>query len=142
MFIAKLGSEFGEFLHQNKLGTGTVGSGYQLERNPDTAREAQIAYTSLEKLPLNQRITGYAEVPPDHVVEVQGFNRGIAEVHEKARMWLSFGVRLVWVVHPDFRTVVVHRPEHPVETIDKEGELDGHDVLPGFGLPVVSIFGA
>lgn len=57
-------------------------------------------------------------------------------------MWLSFGVRLVWVVHPDFRTVDVHRPEHPVETIDEEGELDGHDVLPGFGLPVVSIFGA
>lgn len=82
VLIAKLGREFGEFLHQNKLGTGTIGSGYQLERNPDTAREAQTAYTSLEKLPLDRRITGYAEVDPDLVVEAKGFNSGIAEVHD------------------------------------------------------------
>ncbi len=140
--IASLGREIGEFLQRNKLGTGTIGSGYQLERNPDTVRETQIAYTSLEKLPRDQRITGYAEVVPDLVVEVQGFNRGVREVHDKARMWLSFGVRLVWVVQPETRTLEVHRSGAAVVVVGEDGQIDGLDVLPGFTCPVASIFGS
>ena len=140
--IAKLGLEIGEFLHRNKLGTATIGSGYLLERDPDTVREAQIAFTSHEKLPPGRRITGYAEVAADLVVEVQGFNRSVGEVHDKARMWLSFGVRLVWVIHPDTRSVDVHLSETPIAAIAEDGYLDGLDVLPGFGCSLSTIFGS
>ncbi len=139
--IANLGCQISEFLHQHRRGIGTIGSGYLLERRPDSVREAPIAYTSFDKLPPSERITGYAEAAPDLVVEVCGFNRGAAEIHDKARMWLSYGVRLVWVVHPDSRSVDVHRPQAPVETLAEGGELDGLDALPGFRCPVASIFG-
>ncbi len=140
--IASLGFQISNFLHQHQLGRGTIGSGYLLERGPDTVREAPIAYTSLDKLPLDRRITGYAEVVPDLVVEVQGFNRGAREVYDKARMWLSFGVRLVWVVYPDRRSVEVHYGGQAVEVIGGDGELDGLDVLPGFRCPLAAVFGA
>lgn len=140
--IAEMGYQIGEFLHRNRLGTGTIGSGYWLERQPDTVREAQVAFISTDRLPRDRRITGYAEAAPDLVVEVQSFNRGFGEVYDKARMWLSFGVRLVWVVHPESRSVDVHRHGQSVETIAEDGELDGQDVLPGFACPVASIFGS
>ena len=73
---------------------------------------------------------------------MQGFNRTALEVYDKARMWLSYGVRLVWVVHPDTRSVDVHRPQRSVETIGEDSELDGLDVLPGFRCSVGAIFGA
>lgn len=140
--IANLGHKFSSHLHQHRMGIGTIGSGFLLERRPDTVREAPIAFTSFDKLPPNERITGYAEVAPDLVVEVQGFNRNALEVYDKARMWLSFGVQLVWVVHPDARSVDVHRPVQPVQSVAEGGDLEGHDVLPGFSCPVASIFGA
>ncbi len=57
-------------------------------------------------------------------------------------MWLSFGVRMVWVAHPQSRSVDVHRPGQSVETIADDGSVDGQDVLPGFTCPVAAIFGS
>ena len=51
-------------------------------------------------MPLGTRITGYAEVVPDLVVEVVSPNNSLREVNDKALMWLSYGARLVWVVNP------------------------------------------
>ena len=63
------------------------------------------------------------------------------EVYDKARMWLSHGVRLVWVVNPKTCTVQVHHPDHPVATLTADGALDGLDVLPGFSCPIDKLFG-
>lgn len=125
-----------------KLGIVTTSdSGVRLERDPDTVREPDVAFFSADRIG-PKRVSGYSEVVPDLVMEIQSPNDSRDDVYEKARMWLSFGVRLVWVVHPDSRSVDVHRPGHPVETIDEDGQLDGHDVLPGFTRPVASIFGS
>ena len=140
--IVALGFQISDYLHRHQLGRGTIGSGFLLEHQPDTVREAPVAYTAFHNLRPGERITGYAEVAPDLVVEVQGFNRSTREVYDKARMWLSFGVRMVWVVHPDSRSVDVHRAGQSVESIAEDGDLDGHDVLAGFNCPVASLFGS
>ena len=62
------------------------------------------------------------------------------EVHDKARMWLSYGVRLVWVVHSDTRTIDVHHQEYRVSTLTEEDALDGMDVLTSFSCAVSDIF--
>lgn len=125
-----------------KLGVVTTSdSGVRLERDPDTVREPDVAFFAADRIG-PKRVSGYSEVAPDLVMEIQSPNDAHEYVYDRARMWLSFGVRLVWVVHPDSRSVDVHRPGQPVETIDQDGDLDGHDVLPGFGRPVTSIFGA
>ena len=137
----ELGRHLGNFIAPQRLGR-LIGSdaGVWLERDPDTVREPDIGFISAERLPLGERVQGYSEVVPELVVEIVSPSDDAAEVVKKARMWLSFGVRLVWVVHPDSRSVDVHRAEHPVETVGDEGQLDGLDVLPGFRCSLGSIF--
>ena len=125
-----------------ELGTVVASdSGVWLERDPDTVREPDVAFFSAEKMPLNARITGYAEVVPDLVVEVASPSDSRREVHDKAHMWLSHGVRLVWVVHPETRTVDAYRQDRDAETLSETDALDGLDVLPGFTCALSAVFG-
>ena len=139
--VMELGRHLGNFIAPQRLGR-LIGSdvGVRLERDPDTVREPDIGFISAERMPFGERVRGYSEVVPELVVEIVSPSDDAEEVAEKARMWLSFGVRLVWVVHPDSRTVDVHRADRPVETIGEDGRLDGLDVLPGFRCSLASIF--
>ena len=129
------------FIQPRALGTlvGTD-SGVWLEHDPDTVREPDIAFTSADRLPINADIDGYSEVVPDLVVEIVSPNDRPGEVAEKTAMWLSFGVRLVWLVRPDSRTIEVHRSGGQVETLGEDDALDGLDVLPGFRCDVTAVF--
>ncbi len=138
--VVTLGSELWCFVKPRELGRLTAFSGYWLERDPDTVLGADIAYTSAAKIPPGVRITGYAEVAPDLVVEIASPSDSQHEVSDKAWMWLSYGVRLVWVVQPDTRTVEVHAPGRAVVTLDEHDTLDGMDVLPGFTCAVREVF--
>ena len=141
--VMNLGAELRNFVKPRKLGT-VVGSdsGVWLERDPDTVREPDIAFFSAAKIPLDADIPGYAEVVPDLVVEVVSPSDSRAAVNDKALMWLRYGARLVWVVHPDARVVDVHREGHPVAALGVHDALDGLDALPGFSCPVREIFEA
>ena len=137
----KLGYLLNAFIVPRKLGSLTgLDSGVWLERDPDTVREPDIAYFSAAKIPLDALDSGYAEVPPDLVVEIVSPSNSRREVYDKARMWLGYGVALVWVVQPDSRTVDVHEPGRVVMTLDEHDTLDGLDVLPGFTCAVSGIF--
>ena len=140
--VMNLGAELRNFIKPRRLGW-LVGSdsGVWLERDPDTVREPDVAFTSAEKIPLDAEIPGYAEVVPDLVVEVASPSDSRREVHDKAQMWLRHGVRLVWVVYPNTRTVDVYRADGTA-TLGEEDSLDGLDVLPGFACGVGAIFEA
>ncbi len=141
--VMNLGAELRNFIKPRRLGW-LVGSdsGIWLERDPDTVREPDIAFTSADKIPLDAEIEGYAEVVPDLVVEVVSPSSSRREVHDKALMWLRHGVHLVWVVHPDTRTVDVHLASGAVSTVRGDDALDGGDVLPGFTCSLSDIFDA
>ena len=139
--VLNLGARLWIIVNAQKLGRLVASdSGVWLERNPDTVREPDIAFFSAEKVPPGVRVTGYSETVPDLVVEVHSPSDSMREVHDKARMWLSYGVRLVWVVHPDTRTIDVHHQEHRVSTLTETDALDGADVLPGFSCAVSDLF--
>ena len=139
--VMNLGGELRNFIKPRRLGR-LVGSdsGVWLERDPDTVREPDIAFFSRQKIPPGVRITGYSEVVPDLVVEVKSPSDSMREVFDKARMWSSFGVPLVWVLYPDSRTVAVHPTGGPVSTLTDADALTGGDVLPGFTCNISEIF--
>ena len=138
---ARLTILLGIFIMPRRLGRlATSDLGVWLERDPDTVREPDIAYFSAARLPLDVRVTGYAEVPPDLVVEIVSPSDTRREVRDKAQMWLSYGVDLVWVVQPDTRTVEVYEPGRAVVTHTENDTLDGAEVLPGFTCPISDIF--
>ncbi len=126
--VMNLGGELRNFIKARKLGRlfGSV-AGVRLERDPDVVREPDIAYISAEKLPPDTRVTGFYETAPDLVVEV-------------ASPGNSYGVRLVWVVHPDTRIADVHCEGYRVLSLSDQDKLDGLDILPGFTCAVSEIF--
>ena len=77
---------------------------------------------------------------PDLVVEVASPSDSRRELNDKAQMWLRHGVRVVWVVQPDTRTVDVHPADGPVVTLGDDDSLGGGDVLPGFSCAVRAVF--
>ena len=139
--VMNLGALLRVFIKPRRLGrlTGSD-SGVWLERDPDTVREPDIAFFSAEKMPLGTRITGYAEVVPDLVVEVVSPNNSLREINDKALMWLSYGVSLVWAVNPDSRSVDVYRAGRAASTLLESDTLDGLDALPGFTCAVSDVF--
>ena len=140
--VMNLGAELWNFVKPRRLGrlTGSD-AGVWLERDPDTVREPDVAFFSVEKIPPGVRVRGYSETVPDLVAEIASPGDSRREVRDKALMWLSHGVRIVWVVHPETRTVDVYRPGLAVSTLSDDDALDGADVLPGFSCPLSTLFG-
>jgi Uma2 family endonuclease len=141
VITADLTIVLGAFIKQKRLGRVTTGdAGVWIERDPDTVRGPDIAFFSKERMGAGPLRAGYSVAIPDLVVELVSPNDKAYEAYDKARMWLSHGVRLVWIVNPETRTVDIHRTQQAVEVIDESTELDGADVLPGFTCPLSDIF--
>ena len=138
----RLSARLLEFAEPRGLGTvAGTDAGVRLERDPDTVREPDVAFFSADALPLDAEVRGYAEVVPAVVAEIRSPGDTLREAYDKARMWLSHGVGLVWVLHPETRTVDVHRPGKAVAALGEGDALDGHDALPGFACEVAAVFG-
>ena len=141
--VVNLATELRTFAKPRRLGILTASdSGVWLERDPDTVREPDIAFFAAETSPLEEWVHGYAEVAPDLVVEVWSPDDGRWALNDKAFMWLSYGVRLVWVVYPDTRMVDVYRHNRRAARLSDADRLDGLDVLPGFSCEVRAAFDA
>ena len=136
-----LATELNLFARARRLGTVVASdSGVWLERDPDTVREPDVAFTSADKIPLDAEIDGYAEVVPDLVVEIVSPRDTRPWARDRAQMWLDYGAPLVWIVHPKTRTIDVYLPNTATSTLHEKDSLNGHDILPGFTCPVSTIF--
>jgi Uma2 family endonuclease len=76
---------------------------------------------------------------PDLAVEVKSPANTLSELREKAHYYLTHGTRIVWLVLPAKRLVIVLTPTGE-DILDAADTLSGGDVLPGFTLPVAEIF--
>lgn len=137
-----LSLKIGIFVVDNKLGIVTSAeTGFILERNPDgrdTVRALDIAFLSSARVPavLPDHLV---DVAPDLAVEVISPSNRVTDMHRKIRQLLAAGTALVWIVHPETRTVEVHT-RSGATTLEEGDTLSGGDVLPGFELPVREIF--
>ena len=86
-------------------------TGFIVERDPDTVRGADVGLRAGRTARRRSRNPEkYIPFAPDLAVEVLSPNDRADEVEEKVQLWLRAGSLLVWVVDPENRTVVVHRP--------------------------------
>lgn len=129
--------------HVEAAGAGVVvaaETGFRIARDPDTVRAPDVAFIATEHVPPDAEQRGFPDLAPDLVVEVVSPSDRAGEVLEKALEWIGAGVRLVWVVYPAQRLVVVHGPGGSVAQVGAGGELDGADVLPGLIIAVDDLF--
>jgi len=108
----------------------------QPQRRPD------VAFFSYQRWPKGRRFSSEnaLHVVPDLVVEVVSPTISANEVEEKIVEYLAAGIGLVWVVYPTTARIYVHDGSSTIRVISRQGELEGGDVLPGFRLPLSTLF--
>lgn len=131
------------FLKSNPIGRVVTESGTITDRKPDTVRGPDVSYYSKERLPLDKRVVGYHDHPPDLCVEVVSPSNTKRELRTKTKEYFFAGVRMVWVIDPEDRSITVLLAQDPDEgrTLFGNATLDGGDVLPGFSCKVSELFG-
>ncbi|HYY12043.1 MAG TPA: Uma2 family endonuclease [Kineosporiaceae bacterium] len=130
---ARLLVRMGVFVEAQGLGeVFAAETGFWLRQDPDTVRAPDVAFVRADRAP-DARVPGFVPLVPDLAAEVVSPNDRAVEVAGKALSWLDAGVRLVWVVDPENRTVTVYRPDG-VGVLRGQDVLSGEDVLPGFAL--------
>ncbi len=132
----KLATAINTHAKQHRLGATVVESGFVLHRGPDTVRGPDVAFVCQERVVDTEK---FYEGAPDLAVEVLSPDDRIGQVNARLRDYFAAGVRVVWLVDPDQQTVAVHDKEH-ARTLRAPESVDGGDILPGFALPIASLF--
>ena len=135
----QVGALLNEHVQRLGLGTVLVEAGYVLRRKPDTVRGPDISFVSVARLPPNQIPETFIPGAPDLAVEIISPSSRWSEVEEKVADYLAGGARLVWLVDPRERRVVLRYPDRPPAVLTENDTLDGEDVVPGFTLPVAEL---
>ncbi len=129
----------GAFVEANKLGEVFCNdTGFISERDPDTVRGPDVSFWSRERLPAVPE--GYIEIPPDLAVEVISPTDHYSRVQKTKTYYLNHGVRQVWVVDPEDRSVTVYRSQKQAQILGEQDTLTGEDVVPGFQCAVKDFF--
>lgn len=116
--------------------------GFVLRRNPDRVVGADAAFILKQSLPVKRSKEGYLETIPELVVEVKSKNDTDAELNDKVDEYLTAGVRIVWVLDSDKRTVTIHRSDMPVRVLTVTEMLTADGLIPDFNVPVSRLFPA
>ncbi len=133
------------FLHDNGLGQGFIEILFLLDPATGLRLKPDFAFVSAERWPIRRPIpkrTLAWPVVPDLAVEViSPTNRTIDDLI-KVREYFRCGVRLVWLILPDLDQIYTYSSPADVRILAKEkGDvLDGQDLIPGFRLPLATLF--
>lgn len=124
------------YVRENKLGRLYIAeTTFQLS---DRVVKPDIAFVSTERLS-DDKLKGFS-VAPDLAIEIVSPTDKHYDVTEKALAYLKSGTRLVWVIEPVAKTVMVYRSETDFALLTCEDTLTGEDVVEGFTCPVAQLF--
>ena len=137
---AEILGELRVFVKKRKLGV-VLGADGTLRLLPGLVRIPDVAFISFERLP--GRMMPAQAVPdlaPDLAVEVLSEGNTKEEMERKLKDYFFADVRLVWYVNLKTRTAEAYTSPDQSVTIAEHEMLDGGGVLPGFRLPLRSVF--
>jgi Uma2 family endonuclease len=118
----------------------TADPGTKLAREPDLLRGPDVAVIRAERKPTGMGAAGWLDGAPDLAVEVVGDAQSMSDLAKKAAEYLAAGARLVWVLDPDPRRVVVFWPPDHLRVLGPDDALDGGELLADFRCVVRELF--
>lgn len=147
----RLGRKMGNFADDQGLGEVMVEATFVLPGSDDRdwvrgSRVPDIMFIAADRIAEYERTNpDWADRPlalaPDLVVEIVSPNDPYTDINAKVARYLEDGVRLVWVLDPQARTVVTHAAGSQQSThLSGSDTLDGGAVLPGFTITVDTLF--
>ncbi len=123
-------------------GLGEVGPGdTMMKLMPGLVRLPDVCFISKARLPGGRRPAArLPELVPDLVVEVLSKGNTRGEMFQKRKDYFLAGVLLVWEVDARRREIDVYTDPKTCATLTEADTLTGGAVLPGFSVPVMTVF--
>lgn len=149
--MGKSGMEHGEFgaflagtlsiyVRQNRLGV-VCDSSTAFTLKTGNKRSPDVSFVSRERLKGLKRLPkGYFQGSPDLAVEILSPSNTVEEIHTKIVEYFENETRLVWVIHPDEKYVLVYHSPEPDCFLRSQDQLEGEEVVPGFSMSVSELF--
>jgi Uma2 family endonuclease len=130
------------YVHQHKLGrVFATDCGYQIfPDKPNQVRYPDASFIAKGRLPEDKTPGGHVRISPDLAVEAVSPNDTAEEVEAKRIAFLRAGVRLLWVIYPESRSVHIYRKGGAAAALEESDDLSGEDVVPGFACKVADLF--
>jgi len=128
------------FLDENNLGIVLAPDG-TLEIVPQLVRAPDVSFLRWERFPDRQLPDEpVPEIAPDLAVEILSKSNTAAEMDQKTGEYFASGVKQVWLIDPETHTARVYSEPDAFQQIDRDGHLSGGQILPGFQLPLQTLF--
>jgi len=135
-----MGQYLGVFAREHNLGV-VLGADGMLRLSPGLVRIPDVSFVGWDRFPgrrvSRDPIWGLA---PDLAVEVISRSNTTQEMERKLDEYFAVGVRLVWYVYPESRTIDVYAARDRRTVLGEKDVLDGGDVLPSFELSLKEFF--
>lgn len=130
------------FLQDHPIGESQWAEmGYQCFPDaPKQLRKPDVSFIRADRMTNEVWDSGNCPIAPDFAAEVISPNEEAEDVNRKVHEYLSVGVRLIWVLYPKTKTAWVFRAIGTGSWLTGSAELDGEDVIPGFKVPLDSLF--
>ncbi|MEK0178783.1 MAG: Uma2 family endonuclease [Oscillatoriales cyanobacterium] len=131
----------GGYVHIQKLGA-MFDSSTAFKMKSGNKRSPDVSFMAKERLQgLDDIPDGFLEGAPDLAVEILSPSNTVAEIHDKLVEYFENGSRLVWVINPKEKYVLVYRSsQEPDRLLKSTDSLDGEEIVSGFTLPVAELF--
>jgi Uma2 family endonuclease len=130
------------FVRKDKLGRvfGAKTSYVCFPSDPKLVRLPDVSFIAKGRLKDDRAPKGHITIAPDPAVEVVSPRDPYVLIETKVKEYRSAGVKLIWVITPETKTVLIRRLDGTCSELDENGTLSGEDVLPGFACPVAELF--
>lgn len=135
----RLSSRLNAHVESRQLGVVCAESNFKIGQNE---RIPDIAFVVAARIPPEGIPETAWPLPPDLAVEVISPSDLYEKVSSKVAEYLEAGVRQVWLVSPEHRTVTIFRSLTEVQVFAGEDELVSEDLLPGFRCALKEVFPA
>ncbi|MDR3635233.1 MAG: Uma2 family endonuclease [Isosphaeraceae bacterium] len=115
---------------------------FVIDRARNLKRRPDVAFVSFERWPRHLAIPDEEawDVVPDLAVEVISRSNAAVEVQAKIRDYFKAGVRQVWVIYPKTGQLYAYDSPTSVRILGRDDMVDGAPLLPGFRIPLASLF--
>ncbi|MGB3493501.1 MAG: Uma2 family endonuclease [Elainellaceae cyanobacterium] len=105
------------------------------KRSPDFSFVVKNRLQGLSRPP-----RGFFQGSPDLAVEILSPSNTVEEIHRKIVEYFENETRLIWVIHPDEKYVLVYHSPEPDRFLRPQDTLDGEEVVPGFSMAIAELF--
>lgn len=141
---ARIAARLTYYLEAYAQATGGVivlaNGGFVLRADPPTVRGPDIAVVAAGRVPLAGYGGEFWHIGPDLAIEILARPQRTGPIQERIRDYFGAGVRFVWVIDPRRRAVIIHERGRPMRWLSNADLLLCEEVLPGFRLPLATLF--